>query len=756
MSDNDPFFVELRRRKVFQTGATYVVTALALWGAVEVASGAFGWTDRVLQLVIVGSLVGLPIALLVAWGFQVHLEPALHGPLTWRRAGIGGITVLATWGVMLTGWVLFSGSRQRTMETIATEVVELSNARLWDSAFAVAETGLSDGPEYEAVWNRASRAVDISSEPQNATVYRQRYDPGGEPWELLGTTPIRGVRVPLGMSSYRLELEGYTTVERALLSGEVSLATIPLPRAGEVPAGMVFVPTGQAVLPGTVGQALRDSAGIVPPIEAFLIDRYEVTNRQYKEFVDAGGYDDSSYWDSRFELDGDVLPWSEARERFVDQSDRPGPSAWLVGDYPSGADDLPVQGISWFEARAYARFVGKELPTYFHWHRAAEAREAAYVVPVSSFGGDGPRAVGVAGGMTIFGTVGMAGNVREWVSNASGHSRFILGGAWDDPTYLFSQHYAESPWDRSQKNGLRLVRYLSDADLAEMRRPLEVPLRDYSVEQPVSDAVFEAFRGAYEYDLAPLNAEHAPPDTTEDWVRQRVSFDAAYGDERVIADLYLPKDREPPYQTVVYFPGSAAITSTLELRNPADLSRIDFLLRDGRAVMTPAYSGMFERRDSTLLNSGPHDTNRYAEFVTQWVKDLGRSIDYLETRDDVDVSRLAYYGFSFGGRMAPIMLAMEPRLSVAVLYLPGLYSERPLPAADVINFLPRVRVPVRMINGRDDHRFPYVYQVPFYRLLGTPEADKDHAVFPGGHYVARADLVRETIQWLDRYLGPTG
>ena len=69
MSDNDPFFVELRRRKVFRTGATYVVTALALWGAVEVASGAFGWTGRVLQRVIIGALAGLPMPLLVAWGF---------------------------------------------------------------------------------------------------------------------------------------------------------------------------------------------------------------------------------------------------------------------------------------------------------------------------------------------------------------------------------------------------------------------------------------------------------------------------------------------------------------------------------------------------------------------------------------------------------------------------------------------------------------------------------------------------------------
>jgi dienelactone hydrolase len=360
--------------------------------------------------------------------------------------------------------------------------------------------------------------------------------------------------------------------------------------------------------------------------------------------------------------------------------------------------------------------------------------------------------------MTYFGNVGMAGNVREWVSNPSGESRFILGGAWDDPTYLFSQHYAESPWNRSSKNGLRLVRYLSEDGLDELRRPLEVPFRDYSLEQPVPDAVFEAFKGAYAYDPTDLNADTAAVDTTEAWIRERVTFEAAYGNERVIADLYLPRHRPPPHQTLVYFPGSNAVVDARTLDNlPGwSISQIDFLVRDGRAVMVPAYDGMYDRRDSTLVNSGPQNTNRYAEFVTHWVKDLGRSIDYLETRDDVISDNLGYFGCSFGGRMAPVMLAMEPRLKVAVLYLAGLYSERPLPAADVLNFLPRVRVPVLMINGRDDHRFPRVYQVPFFELLGTPEPDKDSLTFPGGHGVPHSDLVRETIRWLDKYLGPTG
>ena len=44
---------------------------------------------------------------------------------------------------------------------------------------------------------------------------------------------------------------------------------------------------------------------------------------------------------------------------------------------------------------------------------------------------------------------------------------------------------------------------------------------------------------------------------------------------------------------------------------------------------------------------------------------------------------------------------------------------------------------------------------PFVELLGTPEAEKRHAIYPGVHFVPRATLIRETLDWLDAHLGPT-
>ena len=118
------------------------------------------------------------------------------------------------------------------------------------------------------------------------------------------------------------------------------------------------------------------------------------------------------------------------------------------------------------------------------------------------------------------------------------------------------------------------------------------------------------------------------------------------------------------------------------------------------------------------------------------------------------MKRLAFYGFSWGACMGAIMPAVEDRLSVSVLMSPGLYLEQARPEVDQINFAPRVRIPTLIIDGRDDFVFPReLSQEPFYRLLGTPAKHKHVVVFDGGHSVPRHHLIRESLDWLDRYLG---
>ncbi len=75
---------------------------------------------------------------------------------------------------------------------------------------------------------------------------------------------------------------------------------------------------------------------------------------------------------------------------------------------------------------------------------------------------------------------------------------------------------------------------------------------------------------------------------------------------------------------------------------------------------------------------------------------------------------------------------------------------------EVVNFAPRSRVPTLMINGRDDFLMPLeTSQLPLFHLLGAPKADKRHALLEGGHIPSdRNEIIRETLDWLDRYLGP--
>ncbi|MGB5880391.1 MAG: hypothetical protein WBH85_10215, partial [Thermoanaerobaculia bacterium] len=163
----------------------------------------------------------------------------------------------------------------------------------------------------------------------------------------------------------------------------------------------------------------------------------------------------------------------------------------------------------------------------------------------------------------------------------------------------------------------------------------------------------------------------------------------------------------------------------------------------------------FERGDD-LSTDIPDETNFYKEHVIMWSKDLSRSIDYLETRDDLDIERLAFYGFSWGGVMGAILPAIEKRIKINVLYIAGLVFQRALPEVDQIHYISRVTVPTVMINGELDFFFPIeTSQKPFYDLLGTPVEHKRYVVFPGTHSISTPEMIKEVLAWLDRYSKPS-
>jgi serine/threonine protein kinase/dienelactone hydrolase len=605
-----------------------------------------------------------------------------------------------------------------------------------------------------------SLPISIATDPPGAAAFACFYgEPDGE-WLDLGRTPLERIPYPRGLTRLRLELAGHRTTHDLVwnLSRGFNDATDPddgcwrytLVRPGEVPDEMEPVPAGEFPLymPGI--DHLKPE-----PTGAFLVDRHPVTNRDYQRFMAARGYERGAHWREPF-VEGDrELVWEEAMARFVDATGQRGPSTWVMGEYPEGEGDHPVTGVSWFEAAAYAAWADKALPTLFHWNRVALTIAGAQIAPLANLAGRGTVPVGSTRSVNRFGVHDLAGNVREWALNAVDRpgERFILGGGWNDPGYAFVDGYAQPAFDRSAANGFRCIRPLApDPNAANLERAVEVPFRDFRAEQAVSDDVFGYFLRQFQYDRAPLDAAIVGDQASPSGRWQTIQWAAAYGGERMTAHLFLPARSRPPYQTVVLFPGSLAIHT--RVFDAAEIRRVDFLVKSGRALLLPVYKGTYER-GGELTSDYPEETAAYKDHVVMWARDLGRTIDYVESREDLDASRIAYFGVSWGGALGAILPAVEKRIRANVLYVAGLNFQRALPEADQIHYVGRVTQPTLMLNGELDFFFPAeTSQKPMFERLGTPAEHKKRLTYPRGHTVPKLELIRESLAWLDRYLGP--
>jgi len=621
-----------------------------------------------------------------------------------------------------------------------------------------AERYIPADPQLAELWPQMSRTISVVTTPANAEIsYREYSDMEGD-WESLGLSPIEGLRIPRGTYRWKAVKKDFEVTE-CVSSASRGELTLILQEPNTPTSGMAQLPAGGL----NVRLAYFDYTRQSIEAPAFFIDKYEVTNAEFKEFLDQGGYQRQEYWRHGFQRDGREIPWEEVVGEFRDRTGRLGPSTWEGGTYPEGLAQHPVSGVSWYEAAAYAEFADKELPTIYHWsHSACTLWQAAHIIPFSNFGRSGPAPVGSHKGMGSTGLYDMAGNVKEWCWNAVDESqnvRYILGGAWTEEEYMFLHADWASPWDRSPTNGFRCAKYVGGRESAPQAlfQPTKSSFRDYTTFTPVPDEVFETYRSMYAYDQMDLNARiDDVDDSSPYWRRERVTFDAAYGDERVIAYLFLPKGVIPPYQTIMFFPGSGAIR-----QNASDYIRpswyIAHIIKSGRASMYPIYKGTYERR-TDRSDDVPDATVAYRDWVIQMTKDLRRSVDYLETRNDIDIQKLAYVGVSWGGEMGPIMLAVENHLKAGVLLLGGAHGCPKLPEVDEFNFAPRVKVPVLMINGEHDAIFAVALsQKPFFESFGTPAEDKKHILYPGGHGILSthgAQVREDVLAWLDLYLGP--
>ena len=246
---------------------------------------------------------------------QVHLGGAGRPRTTSRRrllvATAVGLALVA--GGFLTRAALRAARERQARRVTLPQIEQLvASDRLW-AAFSLAREAaplLSGDPAYDRIWKDLALFLEVRTRPEGALVSVQPYlDPKAE-WQTLGKAPLSRVPLPFVYFRWRVRLPGYEPFEGASLPRQQH--EFVLSPEGSVPAGMVAIPGGPFRY-RNAGRAVLDG---------FWLDRYEVTNRQFKAFVDQGGYREPRFWKEPFVREGRPLHGELVRLKAREESGR--------------------------------------------------------------------------------------------------------------------------------------------------------------------------------------------------------------------------------------------------------------------------------------------------------------------------------------------------------------------------------------------------------------------------------------------------
>jgi eukaryotic-like serine/threonine-protein kinase len=622
-------------------------------------------------------------------------------------------------------------------------------------------------PQVTRLMSELTDELWVSTTPPGAEVYLRRL--GSSTEERIGMTPIEHFTLARGEFIISIRKPGYVDFERTLSSTLqrrsprirapwVIKLDQKLHRSGSVPEGMVPVPGGEYNL--RVNSRLTDAT---VNLGNYFMDRYEVSNRAFKTFVDAGGYAKREFWEPHF-FDAHVKPGGSANLK--DKTGLLAPRAWVGGTFPPGRENYPVTGVTWYEASAYCRSRGKNLPTIFQWEKAARVRAQSpfgIVVPWgflnasdialrANFEAAAPAAVdSFEFGMSPFGAYNMAGNVEEWIRNSYDGGFGAAGGAWTDPPYRFAAFGPRPALHSAETLGFRCVVAADPGpgDEGGMSFATNQRVQRYLVS---TEAEFKNLKAHYTYEKTPLNAVIVGVHEMDQWRREQIDF-TGHGGERVTGFLYLPKSTAPPYQVIHYLGASGwwlgiPVTDTVE-----STPRMGPYIRSGRAIFMVVLKG-FAGRSPGMYAGLQQGSAEHREMMESWTVDMQRGVDYLETRSDLDIGKIAFWNDS-SYNYASVIAAVEKRYAAVILVSPGgdleFFGRLPAPV-NPLRFAPHIRGPKLMVSGLYDDLTPRQLAVePFFELLREP---KKLASFEGGHIPPPEIAVPLINPWLDQTLGP--
>ncbi len=277
----------------------------------------------------------------------------------------------------------------------------------------------------------------------------------------IGPSPLT-VDLPPGPYVIEINHEGFQTKKHKIeiKEGElqIPLNFILVPHPAERSPDMVFIPAGWVFI-GRDDASSEEGPAHKIHLDAYYIDRYEVSNGDYKRFLDVTGRRPPEFWDD---------------------PDRNGAG-------------LPVVGVSWSDAEAYCRWSKKRLPTEFEWEKAARGKEGRlWIYPWgnsfdparANIAGDTDGYVDVAPvdalpeGKSAYGAYNLVGNVAEWTGNwfapdyykhmpmknppgpETGKRRVIRGGSFKTSVKYATSTYrsAFAPESRKTNIGFRCAK----------------------------------------------------------------------------------------------------------------------------------------------------------------------------------------------------------------------------------------------------------------------------------------------------------
>jgi hypothetical protein len=369
-------------------------------------------------------------------------------------------------------------------------------------------------------------------------------------------------------------------------------------------------------------------------------------------------------------------------------------------------------------------------------------------------------AVGTYPGISQYGAADTAGNVREWAFNKTGRrSHAVMGGAHTQSEYMFVHTVESPPMNRDEITGFRLVQRL-DPNLDEPHLYTQaMTIRDLTSEvDPVSDEVYKVLASQLVYRKRPITTEvlafeHEHPNRRVEDIRLTT------GAESLRLFIIIPDHIKPPYQAVIMFPGQDAFQFKLPVENQIRTRLLNnFLLNSGRVLIYPEYHGAHERYEGLYEMDDAEANIWYRDAVVKWRTEIGRTVDYLETRDDMSLDKVTFWGISFGTYNPISVLAVDDRFAAALLYLGGVLEHGRPPLAASYNFVPHIKIPVLQVNGRYDPIFDFeTSQNRMFELLGTPAEDKELFIFEGGHVPSSQEqwqsISAKAVDWLDTRLG---